>query len=226
MQGRTCTACGRTVAEADRRWDEARSGDLCPFCGVTPWRTTIAFEGPEAPNYRNFWRRLLGAGVDLLLFMPLVVLHFWMFPRIAAAPARVLWYVSLAFSFEAYSILCHWRWGQTVGKRLFCVVVRDLNGAPLSFRQAVLRDIVPLVAVAIDVGLDPCGGARPRSRKCRGFTERHARRGYVGLLARGRDRDDAPQRKAAGNSRLHCGLCRGAKDGVHHLSCAVSGAPG
>ena len=89
----------------------------------------------------------------------------------APGPRTILltWRVACAVSFVTYSILCHGLYGRTLGKLLFGVVVRDVSESPLSLRQAVLRDIVPLVSaplsLAVEIpyvlrGIDPDGAER------------------------------------------------------------------
>ena len=55
------------------------------------------------------------------------------------------WFVLYAFAFDAYSVFMHGRYGQTLGKMCTGVKVLDLSEAGLSFRQAFLRDIVPIL---------------------------------------------------------------------------------
>jgi uncharacterized RDD family membrane protein YckC len=66
----------------------------------------------------------------------------------------VPWFVSYSMSFVAYSVLLHWRWGQTLGKRVTGVRVHSLSGGPLSLRQAARCDILPLILSIVGVLLD------------------------------------------------------------------------
>lgn len=66
----------------------------------------------------------------------------------------VPWFISYSISFVAYSVILHWKWGQTLGKRLSGVRVNALSGDPLSLRQAGMRDILPLVFNTVGVLLD------------------------------------------------------------------------
>jgi uncharacterized RDD family membrane protein YckC len=59
-----------------------------------------------------------------------------------------------SISFVAYSVLLHWRWGQTLGKRVTRVRVHSLSGGPLSLRQAAMRDILPLIGTIVEVLLN------------------------------------------------------------------------
>lgn len=154
MRARTCTACRRTFDEADRRWDEARYTGQCPFCGAT---RSLIDEPPDRPvpgKYRTSGRRILAGVIDAVLLLPLAWANSWMFAHVAVIPILALWYVLFSISLVAYSVLGHGRYGRTVGKALVGVVVRDVSEGPLSIRQAVLRDIVPLVFLPIDLAYE------------------------------------------------------------------------
>jgi uncharacterized RDD family membrane protein YckC len=107
------------------------------------------------PNYRTAWRRFWAGLIDGFVLQPLIWLNGWIWSAFHTPLLLVPWFVCCAMSFVAYSVLLHWRWGQTLGKRATGVRVHSLSGGPLSLRQAAMRDIVPLIAtiVVVLVGL-------------------------------------------------------------------------
>lgn len=86
------------------------------------------------------------------------------------APIHFLYYM-------AYSILMTGLYGQTIGKWLMKVRVLDLSEVPLTMRQAVMRDIVPLVISALTL-LVYLGTGELEARK---FSDPQILVGYVGL---------------------------------------------
>jgi len=105
----------------------------------------------EENKYRTFWRRFWAAIFDaIILGVPL-----WI-GAVAAASAGVVAsamspYVRQAMELVvlAYSIGMHARYGQTLGKMATGVKVLDVTESrDLSLRQAIVRDIVPLLVAA------------------------------------------------------------------------------
>jgi len=66
---------------------------------------------------------------------------------------RAVWYVAFAFSFSAYAVAMHGRFGQTLGKMATGVKVLDLSEARLSWEQAILREVVPIALIAVSVAI-------------------------------------------------------------------------
>ena len=103
------------------------------------------------PRYRTAWRRFWAGLIDGFLFQPLVWLDGWIWSAFHTPLLLVPWFVSYSVCFVAYSVLLHWRWGQTLGKRVTGVRVHSLSGDPLSLRQAAMRDILPLILSIVGV---------------------------------------------------------------------------
>jgi uncharacterized RDD family membrane protein YckC len=145
---------------------------LCPQCGqprANPlWRLCSCghdfgealppvLAGPPANDYslryHTFWPRF-GAGLlDGLLFIPVDILTNFLFTQNPGPVGQIL---LGAFSFEnnwIYSVLLHARFGQTIGKMASGVRVLDVSESRLpTFRQALLRDIGPVVLNTISLG--------------------------------------------------------------------------
>jgi uncharacterized RDD family membrane protein YckC len=103
------------------------------------------------PNYRTAWRRFWAGVIDGFVFEPLMWLEGRIWSGVHTPLLLVPWFVFYRMSFVAYSVLLHWRWGQTLGKRVTGVRVHSLSGGPLSLRQAAMRDIVPLIITIVGV---------------------------------------------------------------------------
>jgi uncharacterized RDD family membrane protein YckC len=115
-------------------------------------------------KYQTFWPRFWAGWIDGLIFLPLYYVDSWIQSATTETTLLVLWFILYTFSSDAYSVLMHARFGQTLGKMLTGVKVLDVSEAKLSFRQALLRDVVAIVFSLITVanalprmlaGLDP-----------------------------------------------------------------------
>jgi uncharacterized RDD family membrane protein YckC len=103
-------------------------------------------------RYAGFWSRLWATFVDVVVLTPPFVLIVWLegFSRTAA----FLLVVPKTLMFPAYSIYCHGRWGQTIGKMAASIRVVSTDGDAISWPQAFLRASVDTVlAVAISATL-------------------------------------------------------------------------
>ncbi|HEX2882467.1 MAG TPA: RDD family protein, partial [Polyangiaceae bacterium] len=106
------------------------------------------------PKYKTFWLRFWAAIIDALVFVPLWVVDDWIWESHAPVWVNLAWYLTFTFSFLAYSIILHGRYGQTLGKRLCGVRVVDISESPLSMVQAVLRDL-PMVGLTLWEVVEP-----------------------------------------------------------------------
>src|SRR5207248_6148916 len=103
------------------------------------------------PKYRTFWPRFWAGWIDGLIFLPLYFIDSWIQSATTETAVLAFWFIVYTFSSDAYSVLMHAKWGQTIGKMLTGVKVLDVSEAKLSFRQALLRDIVLIVFSLIAV---------------------------------------------------------------------------
>ena len=97
--------------------------------------------------YATWLRRFSAFLIDLIVFMPLIILQTKALrtsPRLYAA-------VMLPYSiiFTGYWIYCHGRWGKTIGKKLTGTYVASTGGDPISWKQAFLRSSVDILCVII-----------------------------------------------------------------------------
>jgi uncharacterized RDD family membrane protein YckC len=115
-------------------------------------------------RYRTFWPRFWAGWIDGLIFFPLWGVD-WLVQKGTNAPSVLaLWFVLYTLSFDIYSVVLHARYGQTLGKMAMGVKVLSLSETKLSLRQALLRDIVPILFSCASIfaalprvlqGLDP-----------------------------------------------------------------------
>lgn len=77
-----CTACARTIDEADARWDQFRQSRVCPHCGtVADEAEAAAVDGqPLLTATGQLWK-LGSAGVSLIVGNLLLWLHVSVVPR-------------------------------------------------------------------------------------------------------------------------------------------------
>jgi len=96
------------------------------------------------PLYRTFWPRFWAGFVDALVLSPLAALDYWFQKHLPSSGLQAAWFACHAMVFPVYDIYMHGRFGQTVGKRWLRVKVIDVSGAPLTMRQAFLREAINL----------------------------------------------------------------------------------
>ena len=97
-------------------------------------------------KYQTGGRRFLAGIVDGLLFIPIAWVDVLILAPDRPALLMLIW---LLISYPAgwlYSVLLHGFYGQTIGKRVCGVkVVDNATEAPISMRQAFMRDIVIVI---------------------------------------------------------------------------------
>ena len=86
----------------------------------------------QEPNYAGFGRRALASLLDGAVW---VVFFFWIYAWVvsgaflASDTAGVVSGVAFFSFWFNYSAFCEWRWGQTIGKNVFGIEVRSMDGA-------------------------------------------------------------------------------------------------
>ncbi|TPW12466.1 MAG: RDD domain containing protein [bacterium] len=102
-------------------------------------------------QYRTFWRRFGASLVDGIIFMPLMWPGMWILSH--ASPPVILAWICLgsAISFT-YTIGMHAAFGQTIGKMVTRIQVRDVSGRPLRPSQAVRREAINLALFLVSLG--------------------------------------------------------------------------
>lgn len=134
----------------------------------TPDFRTRAFTARlPAARYQTFWGRFWAGWLDGFAFAP--VTSLFALGQLHASPAVHIVCSSLqTCAWLAYSVWMLGSRGQTVGKWLCRVKVLDVGEGPLGWRQAILRDSVPVAVnlaalpfLVARAGADPAGAAGP-----------------------------------------------------------------
>jgi uncharacterized RDD family membrane protein YckC len=101
-------------------------------------------------KYNTFWRRFFAGIVDGIILSPIGwFLHSY---RIDATAFLLFSTIFLNASIYTYSVWFHWKYGQTLGKRLMGVRVVDVSETRLLTRdQAFRRESIPITLAAIGI---------------------------------------------------------------------------
>ena len=99
-------------------------------------------------KYRTFGRRVGASFIDMLIFIPIGLIEFWILSGEVNFLTGLL-VVLFSSSFIIYSVWMHASFGQTFGKMVFKVKVVDLSEGKLSLKQAMMRDILPIVSYIV-----------------------------------------------------------------------------
>ena len=100
-------------------------------------------------KYATFWQRFAAMWIDIAVLMPLVVLDVWL-GSISRTAAIVL-VIPMAAAECAYTIYCHGRFGQTVGKYVMGIRVVRTTGERASWREAWLRSSIDVAFAALGI---------------------------------------------------------------------------
>ncbi len=120
----------------------------------------ITYEESGPSPYAGFWRRVGASLIDSLILMLAVLLFIWMFwppsyvshgafrfhPVFYILVGLVVWAYHAGFESSSYQA--------TLGKRALGILVTDLEGRPISWQIATLRnwiDWLPSVMVLLDL---------------------------------------------------------------------------
>lgn len=147
-QARFCTGCGSKVLSVAAMPETA--APEAPLDQVEMAAPVFIEAEPSQPPALpvvkkgvGFWRRFGAAFIDLLLLTvvgyPLTYLH-----PVAA------FFLAMLFLYTPYFIGLECMWsGQTVGKRIFKLRAVNLDGGPLSIKQAAVRFVVRMICFII-----------------------------------------------------------------------------
>jgi len=92
-------------------------------------------------RYRTGLKRLEAAIIDGIVFLPLVLIGQWLLSKTNNSAIIVTWSILTAFLPLFYSVFCHYKYGQTIGKWVAGVKVLDIAEENiLTLKQAILRD--------------------------------------------------------------------------------------
>jgi uncharacterized RDD family membrane protein YckC len=94
-------------------------------------------------NYATFWQRLAAMCIDLLVMLPIMVILDWLQPE--SKFAAFVFVIPTVIAYDCYTIYCHGRFGQTVGKRVMGICVALKTGEAIGWRTAWLRSSVDVI---------------------------------------------------------------------------------
>jgi len=96
----------------------------------------------DTDKYRTGLKRFWAAIVDGIVFMPLLLIEQWLLGKTEDTSVIIGWTIFTAFLPLLYSIILHYKYGQTIGKWVAGVKVVDISETrTLTFKQSVLRDV-------------------------------------------------------------------------------------
>jgi uncharacterized RDD family membrane protein YckC len=99
-------------------------------------------------KYKTFWRRFFAIIIDVLVLVPITML----LENISQTTGVQFFSWFNNFTIYAYTIILHGLYGQTLGKYILRVKVLTLSETKISFKNAFLRDAIPLLLTFIIVG--------------------------------------------------------------------------
>jgi uncharacterized RDD family membrane protein YckC len=100
----------------------------------------------ENTKYDNVLRRLGATFIDLLVFIPLILVDNYVSNSYENKFAILTWLFVMSFITTFYTIYLHYKYGQTFGKMAMGIKVVDLNeNNKISFRQAVIRSSIYII---------------------------------------------------------------------------------
>ena len=93
-------------------------------------------------RYSTFWARFVAGLLDGLVFFPLIIIARFIDSPNDGVALFLVWSAISYSSYWLYSVLFHWRTGQTLGKRALRIKVLDVSESRLpTLPQALLRDV-------------------------------------------------------------------------------------
>ena len=92
--------------------------------------------------YAGFWARLLAAIVDIIVFIPIIVIfHYLQSINIRLTIFVVVFYSCL---FSAYSVYFNLKYGGTIGKLITGIRITKPDGNKIQIKEALLRSSVDI----------------------------------------------------------------------------------
>lgn len=94
-------------------------------------------------KYNTGGRRFLAAIIDGIVFFPIGFIQNWIFEPGKSESLIITWTIFITITSTLYSVLLHYKYGQTVGKMVVKIKVVDVNETRnMKFRQSFLRDCI------------------------------------------------------------------------------------
>jgi uncharacterized RDD family membrane protein YckC len=104
----------------------------------------------DTEKYRTGLKRLWAAIVDWIVFLPLLLVAKWIYKSTGNISLLFAWETFFVFAPLVYSVILHYKYGQTIGKWVATVKVLDISETrTLTLRQALYRDSFYLLVAII-----------------------------------------------------------------------------
>lgn len=100
-------------------------------------------------NYATFWQRFGAMWIDFFVLVPLLFVAIWT-QSISREVALIL-LVPMMAAFSAYTIYCHGRYGQTLGKMAVGIRVVRTTGEPIGWDEAWMRSSIDVMFATLGV---------------------------------------------------------------------------
>src|SRR5262245_26350252 len=100
-------------------------------------------------NYATFWQRFAAMWIDALVLLPLTVVEIWI--GSVSRVATIVLVLPMTAAYCAYTIYCHGRFGQTIGKYVMGIRVVRTTGERIGWREAWLRSSFDVVFSVLGV---------------------------------------------------------------------------
>ena len=94
-------------------------------------------------KYATFWQRLAAMWIDGLILVPLYFIHELLRPF--SREVAIILVVPMTTLYCAYTIYCHGRYGQTIGKHAMGIRVVRTTGERIGWRESWLRGSIDVV---------------------------------------------------------------------------------
>jgi uncharacterized RDD family membrane protein YckC len=137
MEKIPCTSCGKLILPETA---EKTGGDCIP---CQTWNTR--------GKYNTAGERIFAAFIDGLILLCADKFFKYLAGLYNNPYISVSTIILTIVLFRCYSVLMHGFYGQTIGKILTRVIVLDISENKLSMKQAIMRDIVPIVVASIAI---------------------------------------------------------------------------
>ena len=103
-------------------------------------------------KYKAFWPRVGAGFLDSAVFAPLVWID-WAFWNATSSPVVLMfWFFIYQALNIGYVVGFTYYYGQTLGKMATGIVILDKSESPITFGQAIIRHIVPIILGFVSIG--------------------------------------------------------------------------
>lgn len=93
--------------------------------------------------FASVWKRFVSLFIDFLVFIPFMFLSMWLkkFGKIEILLCNII----TGVCFQGYFILCHYYFGQTIGKFFVKIKVYSFDMSKLTIYQSIRRNAIDLI---------------------------------------------------------------------------------